>query len=416
MLGSRRTDMAQPLEKTELGLLPRMIASGWFAGAACLPIVFFFGVIGRSFFIKPSDATNLIVACTFIFLPVSMAAFFGFSFGTRIMNDQIVSRASRAVIHGMLIAALSYLGFMLAYTVIILLVTSRDPFEIFTGILRLFAVGAILVGWLILLIGAFSGWLLFKVSSRIRARLSTPMKRSRPVHPNFWAAAVLFAVLFACWLPFRKEAQREYSEQSRRDLVDAVWRNDPLRVKELLDSGLSVETQDVAGSALLLTAAEKGHTRIVKILLDHGANPNVTTDRYGRRTPLLWAAVNADLESVKALLDHGANINTPDAYGRTPLMEAAWATDRDTVKLLIERGADVNYIAPDGQTTLSIAKSRRDNTPTKLDREEETINRQGADAGENIIDSRDFQNTAIMKRSRERHDAIIDLLKSYGAK
>jgi ankyrin repeat protein len=409
--------MTQLPEKTELGLLPRLIAAGWFACAACIPIIFFFGVIGRVFFFGPSAATDPMVASTYILLPISMAAFLGFSVGSRILNDRIVKRGWSAVIHGALVAILSYFGFIFGYAAIVWLATFREPLDIISSFLRVFFLGAVLVGWLIVLAGAFSGWLLFRVGrNRLGARLSTATKRSRSRYLNLWAAIMLFAVLFACWLPTRKEAQRENAETSQRDLNDAVWHNDPTRVEELLARGLPVETKDVAGSTLLLTAAEKGHTRIVRILLDHGANPNVTTDRYGHRTPLLWAVVNADADSIRALLEHGANVNTADDYGGTPLMEAAWATDKETVKLLIERGADVNYKTRDGQTPLSMAKLRRDSTPSKLDRVEETINRQGIDAGQNVIDSRDFQNPAIMKRARERHDAIIALLKSYGVK
>ena len=409
--------MTQASERTELGLAPRLIAAGWFALAACIPIIFFFGVIGRMFFFGPTAATDPTVASILILLPVSMAAFFGFSIGSRILNEAIVTRGSRAAMYGALVAILSYFGFMLAYAAIVALNTPREFFDVVTSILGVLLIGAVLVGWLIVIAGAVSGWLLFRVGrNKFRRYLLGGPKGIDTLYLNVGAATLLAAILFVCWLPVLRQARREASEQSRRDLVDAVWRNDPSRVTELLDRGLSVETQDLAGSSLLLTAAEKGHTRIIRILLDHAANPNVSADRNGRRTPLLFAVVNADLESIRALLDQGANINTADAYGRTPLMEAAWATDSETVKLLIDRGADVKYTAPDGQTALSMAKLRRDNTPTKLDRSELTVNRQSPDAGENIIDSRDFQNPAIMKRARERHDRIIELLKSYGAK
>jgi hypothetical protein len=408
--------MTQLPEKTELGLLPRLIAAAWFAGAACIPIIFFFGVIGRMFFFGPSAAADLMVASTYILLPISMAAFLGFSVGSRILNDRIVKRGWSAVIHGALVAILSYFGFILGYAAIVSLATFRAPLDVISSFLRVFFLGAVLVGWLIVLAGAFSGWLLFRVGrNRLGARLSTETKRSRSRYLNLWAAIMLFAVLFACWLPTRKEAQRENAERVQRDLIDAVWHNDPTRVEELLASGLSVETQDVAGSTLLLTATEKGQTRITKILLDRGANPNVTTDRYGHRTPLLWAVSNADVDSIKALLEHGASINTADDFGRTPLMEAASTTDRDTVKLLIEHGADVNSKAHDGSTALSLATRDRESA-NNLDRRAETTAGQRLDAGQNFGDSRDFQNPAIMKKARDRHDAIIELLKSYGAK
>jgi hypothetical protein len=41
---------------------------------------------------------------------------------------------------------------------------------------------------------------------------------------------------------------------------------------------------------------------------------------------------------------------------------------------------------------------------------------QRLDAGQNYGDSRDYQNPAIIERARARHDAIIELLLSYGAR
>ena len=402
-------------QNAELGLLPRVVAAGWFALAACIPIIFFFGVIGRAFFFGPSAALNPMVASVYILLPVSMAAFFGFSIGSRILNDAIVTRGWSATIHGAVVAILSYFGFWLALTVIMMSNATRDIDDALDGMVRLFGIGAILVGWLIVLAGSFSGWLLFRCSRNwVGAWLSTETRQKTALRMNFSAGAVLLAILFVCWLPVRKQAQRENSDQSRRDLIDAVWRNEPSRVKELLVDGLSVETQDLAGSTLLLTAAERGHTRIVKILLDQGANPNVTTDRYGHRPPLHWAASNFDVESIKALLDRGANINTTDDYGQTALMVAASTTDRDTVKFLIEHGANVNYKSQDGSTALSLARRDRDSAGNR-DRIGETTS-QRLDVGQNFGDSRDYQNPAIIERARARHDAIIELLLSYGAK
>lgn len=408
--------MTQPSEeKTELALQPKLLAAGWFAATACIPILAFFGIIGRIFFITLSTAADPTVASLFIAVPVSIATFLGFVIGSRILNDAIVIRSRSAAIYGAVVAILSYFGFMLTYTVILLANMPKQIGEVMGSMLKVFAIGAILVGWLIILAGAFSGWLLFRFSRKsLRAPVSTWTTKSTAQRLNYWAVVVLVVVLVICWLPVRKFAQREKAEEARRDLIDAVQQNRPTRVEELLASGLEVDTQDVAGSTLLLIAAEEGGTRIVRMLLDRGANPNVSTDRYGHRTPLHWAASNFDIESIKALLDHGANVNAPDDYGHTPLMVAASMTDRDTVKFLIERGANVNCKARDGSTPLSLARRDRDSAGNR-DRSGETGGKR-LDAGKNFGDSRDYQNPAIIKRARDRHDAIIELLKSYGAK
>lgn len=408
--------MTEPSEeRLEPGLQPRLRAAIWFAVTALIPIVGFFGIIGRKFFITPSVVVDPVVATTFIAVPVAMAGFFGFVIGSRILNDGIVTRGRSAAIYGAIVAVLSYLGFMFAYAIILLANAPKQIFEAMGNMLTVFAIGAVLVGWLIVLAGAFGGWLLFRFSwNSLRAPVVTWTTKRTALRLNYGAAMMLLTILVACWLPARNFANREKAEQSRRDLIDAVQQSHPTRVEELLAGGLSVETQDVAGSPLLLIAAEEGNTRIVKMLLDRSANPNVSTDRYGHRTPLHWAVSNFDVQSIKALVDSGANVNTTDDYGNTPLMVAATTTDRDTVKFLVENGADVNLKSRDGSTALSLAKRDRDWAGNSDRTGDTTIVR--LDAGKNFGDSRDYENPMIVKRARDRHDAIIELLKSYGAR
>jgi ankyrin repeat protein len=55
----------------------------------------------------------------------------------------------------------------------------------------------------------------------------------------------------------------------------------------------------------LHSAASGGHAAIIKLLLEHGADPNAAQD--GGFTPLHSAAQNDDRESVEALLEAGAD-------------------------------------------------------------------------------------------------------------
>ena len=82
--------------------------------------------------------------------------------------------------------------------------------------------------------------------------------------------------------------------------------------------------------------------RIAKILLDAGANPNVTA-RNGM-TPLHKAVSTSDAQFVRALVDAHADPNTvaesPNGGRFTPLHAAAYLGDIDIVKILLEGGAD----------------------------------------------------------------------------
>ena len=401
------------LSEMKLGLRPRLLAGGWFAVTACIPIIGFFAVLSRIFFVGAAPALEPGMAIIFIVIPVLMAAFFGFVFGSRILNDEIVKSGGKAVRHGIIVGVLSYAGFVVAFVVGQIANASGQVVEVLVSILYVGAIGALLVGWLIVIAGGLSGWLLFRYSFNANATPATWTDKRTAMKFNYGAAGLLVFFLFLCWLPIHFRAQREAAEESQRDLISAVWSNHPNRVREFLDSGLSVETKDVGGTPLLLTAAEHGSTRIVKILLERGANPNIRSGHHGR-SPLHWACENFDVESIKELVARGADVNAADDHGHTPLMVAANTTDRDTVKFLIEHGANPNAVSRDGNTPLSLAKRDRDRAG-KRDRMNETTS-SSLDAGRNFGDSRDYQNPAILLRARDRHDAIIDLLKSYALK
>ena len=85
---------------------------------------------------------------------------------------------------------------------------------------------------------------------------------------------------------------------------------------------------------------------LVKLLLEHGADPNVEFDHfYTRSTLLIRASVHGWIEIIKLLLDYDADINAKDGYNMTALMSAINKDNPntfDTVKILLDNGADVN--------------------------------------------------------------------------
>ena len=90
----------------------------------------------------------------------------------------------------------------------------------------------------------------------------------------------------------------------------------------------------------LFFAAQSGHTDIVAILLDYGADPNATFE-FG--SALQKAARGNHAEIVELLLKAGAesNIHAGDK-DYTPLHDAAERGSLEAAKLLVAYGADVN--------------------------------------------------------------------------
>ena len=87
-------------------------------------------------------------------------------------------------------------------------------------------------------------------------------------------------------------------------------------------------------AAPIQSAAAAGHAKIVKMLLEHRADPNVR--EQGGYSPLHAAAQNGDEGMIRTLLYGGADLNVKSNDGKTPLDLATEAGHAKAVVLLKE--------------------------------------------------------------------------------
>ena len=92
-------------------------------------------------------------------------------------------------------------------------------------------------------------------------------------------------------------------------LCEACKTGDIQAVKECLRQGERVDSRDNMGKSCLYLACANGHTEIVKILLEAGADPREEpdVDGYGH-IALIGACENGHTDIVKLLLDAGASV------------------------------------------------------------------------------------------------------------
>ena len=98
-----------------------------------------------------------------------------------------------------------------------------------------------------------------------------------------------------------------------------------------------------------------------KLLIKFGADPNIKESSQDW-APLQCASYYGNLQMVKLLIENGAEINVTGKYNQTPLhwsMRAiTWNNQKEIVKYLLQKGINVNHEDSDGNTALLMAEKR----------------------------------------------------------
>ena len=175
------------------------------------------------------------------------------------------------------------------------------------------------------------------------------------------------------------------------DFLRNVRQSDIQSVRELLDRGADINSQNDYGDTALIIASKQArdHTKyctdpfcsgcgqgdIAEFLLDREADPNIR-DRDGT-TALIWASQRGNIEIVRLLLDRDVDPNIQNIKGDTALINAArysnsilnLAAGTDytkVVELLLDHGADSNIRNNRGKTALMIAERVGDDDIARL--------------------------------------------------
>nr|CAD7206281.1 unnamed protein product [Timema douglasi] len=165
----------------------------------------------------------------------------------------------------------------------------------------------------------------------------------------------------------RKEELRMWIGRYRSFHCDNDWN----KCAEVLErdpdehSPVSLQLRDVRSEGRpLLRAAERGHSHLLRELLEHGLEADKVVDNsYSftlqgvtrRNVTMLHQAARRGQEAVvELLLQYGAGADVQDGAGTTPIMCAADGGSLPVLKMLIERGARVNSADVDGSTALHL--------------------------------------------------------------
>src|ERR1041384_1437559 len=118
-------------------------------------------------------------------------------------------------------------------------------------------------------------------------------------------------------------------------VLNAAFKGDLAEVNKLIKREADVNAVNSGGFTPLIAAAEKGHQKIVALLLTHGAEVKQATTDNGT-TPLIVAVEKGYRKIVEMLLTHGSLVKqaTTD-NGASPLYVAAQQGGRDIYALML---------------------------------------------------------------------------------
>jgi ankyrin repeat protein/mono/diheme cytochrome c family protein len=203
---------------------------------------------------------------------------------------------------------------------------------------------------------------------------------------------LMYAVLYgdADSVRLLLEAGADLNIRNEAGATPLMWAvDDADKTRLLIRGGADVNARSDDGrTPLFIAAARPGSYDVVKLLLDHKANPSLVVNRYGPTTPLRLAAEAGDETLLRLLLDRGAdakamggvfpllaamNANDPGCVSQTlksadrgalkgagiflvpPFGSPAALRDPKAVKAFLEAGADAAARDPAGRTLLMLA-------------------------------------------------------------
>ncbi|PGH01369.1 hypothetical protein GX51_05301 [Blastomyces parvus] len=182
-------------------------------------------------------------------------------------------------------------------------------------------------------------------------------------------------------------------EETTRSLINCFWETNKL---------------DDQGNCALYYACESGHTAIVSMLLEHRADPNVACGFHG--SPLQAASARGHQKIVKILLDYGAQNhvrNTESPYS-SALDASIGGRNQEITRLLIDSGVDINAPCGPCGTALQTALGRFNYDTAKMLLDE------GADVNANTAR---FGTALAIASTYTRRDVVemVELMLDRGA-
>lgn len=145
------------------------------------------------------------------------------------------------------------------------------------------------------------------------------------------------------------QAEMDGSQSKGRDGVNRTWKlreaaagGNLERVQQELSHAIDINDGGGTGWTALHKACERGRGEVVRLLLESGAIPDLTT-KTAADTALHLAAANGHVDVCNELVKAGADVHAMNKIGWTPLHAAMHADNLDAARMLTRVGAQASH-------------------------------------------------------------------------
>jgi ankyrin repeat protein len=149
-----------------------------------------------------------------------------------------------------------------------------------------------------------------------------------------------------------------YEQEKTFKLIRAIWYKFPFEtIKNIIDTSqdINLDLPDAIGCTPLGQALTNNDAKIVELLLEKGANPNIKT----RGTyPLFYAIENGNISILNLLVKFGVDLNVKEKDNDPLFHSLGYNSDHnlntEIFKMLVDLGCDLNYKNSNGHSVLLI--------------------------------------------------------------
>jgi len=174
------------------------------------------------------------------------------------------------------------------------------------------------------------------------------------------------AIRWNDWDAFCKAVNKESvnkGNDKHTPLTCALHEKRVRMVKYLIEHGANVNLWDKEGCSPLCFAAQHGYIEIVRLLIKRKADINQVDKRTFLRHGRTAVALANNIDVIRVLAEHKADLNIADRHGCTPIWWHAFEGNTGHVRVLAELRANINK-ADEYDTTPILAAAKEQHTDT----------------------------------------------------